>query len=128
MKIFDAFKNSRQLVEETDFLKIYKCLSENVEYRIIITKKIANKFSIIHCIDDYIAWEQVPRFWRLAGRRYGDRIPIYKFDKTTNIVSIFVVRGAPNGITGLDDGIFCCANNFDISCLNVMTYRRLKEL
>ncbi len=128
MKIFDAFKNSRELVEEAGSVKIYKCFSENVEYRIIITKKIANKFSIIHCIDDYIAWEQVPRFWRLAGRRYGDRIPIYKYDKNKNVVAIFVVRGIPNGITGLDDGIFRCANNFDISCLNVMTYRRFKKL
>ena len=108
-------------------MKIYKCVLNNKEYKIITTKKFANRHTIIHCIDDYIAWEQVPLIPRFAGRMYGDKVPVYKFDKDKNINLIFLVRGKPNGITGLDDGIFRCANNFDDNYISVMIYNRLKN-
>lgn len=128
MKLFDCFKTSKQFAEETKFVKIYKCVVDDKEYKIIITKKLANKYTIIHCVDDYVAWEQVPRIPRLAGKTYGDKVPLYKCERDKNITSIFVVRGKPNGFVGLDNGIFRCASNFDENYLNVMSYKRFKTL
>lgn len=126
MTFYQSFKIAGQLIETTDFVKIYKYIFKDEEYRIIITKRFATKHSIIHCIDDYIAWEQVPAIPRLAGKWYGDRIPIYKFDTKNNI--IFVVKGSPNGFVGLDEGIFHSANNFNKTSVNVMSFRRFKNL
>ncbi len=128
MKIFEAFKTSKELVKETEYLKIYKCICDDKQYKIIVTKNSANKHTIIHCIDDYIAWEQTPRLWHLAGKRYADKVPIFKFDTTDNVITLFVVKGKPNGITGLDEGIFRSANRFNDSSLNVIRYCRFKEM
>lgn len=127
MTFYQNFKKSRQLVNTTDFVKVYKCNHDDEEYRVIITKRFATKNTVIHCKDDYIAWEQIPTIPRLAGRWEGDRIPVYKFgDKTGN--TIFVVKGRPNSFVGLDEGIFHSANDFDKKSLNVMSIRRFKKL
>ena len=100
MKIFDDFKRSKELIDETDFVKIYKLVCDEKEYKIILTKRIANKRTVIHFVDRTILWEQTPWFPRLAGRYYGDKIPIYKFtDKPVN--TIFVLKGVPLADEGL---------------------------
>ena len=128
MKIYEKIKNSKQLIEETEYVKIYKCSFDNKEYKIVITKKRANRHTIIHCVNDCISWEQVPRVPLLAGRMYGDRVTIYKFNQDKKGGIIFIVRGKPNGITGLDSGFFRCADRFDDNYINVMSYRRFKFL
>ncbi len=126
MTIYQAFKKASKLSDSTNFVKIYKCTFDGEEYCIIVTKRFATKNTIIHCIDDHVAWEQVPAVPRLAGRWSGERIPIYKFNDKSNIV--FVVKGRPNVIVGLDEGVFRSANNFDKNNVNVMSYRRFKKL
>lgn len=128
MKTFKQFKTSKKFIEQTKFVEIYKCTINDKEYKIIFTKRIANKRTIIHFIDNTVYWEQVPYIWRLAGRQNGDKIPIYKFDTQKNSNIIFVVKGTPLGDEGLDDGIFRCADNFDENCINVMSYDRFKKL
>ncbi len=127
MEIFKQFKKSRNLIELTKFVKIYKCFLNDKEYKIIITKRVADKHTIIHCIDDNIVWEQVPALFNWGGKAPGKRIPLYKFINNNDTV-VFVIKGKPNGITGLDDGIFRCANNFQDKYINVMSYRRFKKL
>lgn len=127
MKLFEQFKKTKQLLDETEFVRVYKCISHNKEYRIVITKKRANFRSVIHCIDNYIAWEQVPFFFPQIVV-CGDRVPIYKFSEDKNVVTVFVVKGEPKGISGLDVGMFRSANRFDGSCVNVMSYSRFKEI
>ncbi len=127
MKLFDSFKSNKKLIIKTKFVNVYSvdCFDKN--YTIIISKKVANKRTVIHFIDDTISWEQVPRFWRLAGRRYGDKIPVYKFDgKTLN--TIFVVKGTPAGDEGLDNGIFRSPKKYDENFVNCMTYKKFKQM
>jgi len=105
MKIFECFKRSKELIDETEFVKVYKLIYGEKDYKIIITKRAANKHTVIHFINNMVCWEQIPRLFRLAGRQYGDKIPIYKFtDKPVN--TIFVLKGIPLADEGLDDGIF----------------------
>ena len=129
--MFEQFKKSKQLVEQTDFVKAYKFLYNEKEYKIIITNRIANNHTIIHFIDDTIYWEQLPRFHKLAGSMYGDRIAIYKFDtsvteKVKN--TLFVIRGTPLGDEGLYNGIFRGPKKYDENFVNCMTYKKFKKL
>lgn len=126
MKMFDCFKLSKELIDETEFVKVYKFVYDEKEYKIILTKQFANKYTIIHFTDNTVFWEQKPRFYRLSGRRYGDKVPIYKFDgKVLN--NIFVVKGAPLGDEGLDNGIFRSPKNYDEKFVNCMTYKKFKK-
>ena len=101
--IRDLPKKELSIDIEKGFVKSLKY--EEKEYTIIIPKKRANNKTIIHFIDNTICWEQIPRFPKLAGKQYGDRIPIYKFDaKVLN--TLFVLKGNPLGDEGLDNGIF----------------------
>ena len=54
MKIFDDFKRSKELIDETEFVKVYKLVCDEKEYRIILTKRIANKRTVIHFVDHTI--------------------------------------------------------------------------
>ena len=127
MKIFECFKLSRELIDETEFVKVYKLICEEKEYKIILTKWSANKHTVIHFIDNTVCWEQIPRLFRLAGRQYGDKIPIYKFtDKPVN--TIFVLKGIPLADEGLDDGIFRSRKKYDENFVKCMTYKKFKEM
>lgn len=127
MKLFNSFKENKELINQTEFIDVYSVRNDEKEYTIIIPKKIANKYTVIHFIDNTICWEQVPRFWRLSGRRYGDKIPIYKFDgKVLN--TLFVVKGMPGGDEGLDNSIFRSPKKYDESFVNCMTYKKFKEM
>lgn len=127
MKLYETFKKSGEPVETTEFVKIYKCVFNEEEFRIILPKRFATKNSIIHCIEDYVAWEQVPTIPRLAGQWNGEKTPIYKFSDKAKY-TVFVVKGHPGGFIGLDEGIFHSANRFDKNAVNVMSLRRLKKL
>ena len=126
MTIYEAFKKNGRLVGQTEFVKIYNVDFGGEEYKVIITKRIATKNTVIHCTNDSIAWEQVPTIPRLAGQWDGERIPIYKFNDKHNV--IFVVKGRPGSFVGLDEGFFRCANNFNKESINVMSYRRFKSI
>lgn len=128
MKLFDRFRAAKELVNETEFVKIYRCVWDGKEYRIILTKRRANRHTVIHCVNRDVAWEQVPLFPRNAGRNYGDKMPIYRYEDNADVVQLFVVKGRPNGFVGLDNGVFCCVDRFDEGCLNVMSYRRFKNM
>ena len=127
MKLYEAFKKYGRLVETTEFVKIYKCVFNGEEYHIVLPKRFATKNSVIHCIDNYIAWEQVPTVPRLAGQWNGEKKPIYRFGDKAKY-TVFVVKGHPNGFIGLDEGIFHSANRFDKNAVNVMSFRRFKKL
>lgn len=128
MRVFKEYKTSKRLIEKTKFVKIYKFILDDREYKIVLTRKYANKYSIIHCKDDRIVWQQITRFFNWGGKAVGTMDVIYKFVQDKNCVTLFVIRGKPNGITGLDDGIFRCANNFDDRYINVMSYKRFNSL
>ena len=126
MKIFEAFRISKELLEETEHFKVYKCFCDGKEYQILVTRKFANKKTVIHCLDDTVFWEQLPLFPKLQSQ--GDRVSIYKFDGNKKVITTFVIKGSPRIIEGLDDGVFRCADNFDDCALNIMTYGDFKEM
>lgn len=128
MNLYQRFQTQAQLCEETEFVKIYRLTVADTEYKVVVTKRRANGHTVIHCAGNRIAWEQVPRFPRFAGRNYGEKTPIYTAFPNKNCVTVFVVRGKPDGFVGLDDGVFRCADNFDAGCINVMSRRRFTRL
>ena len=128
MKLFNSFKTNKQLINQTEFVNVYSVKYEEKEYTIIIPKKRANNKTIIHFVDNTICWEQIPRFPRLAGRQYGDRIPIYKFDDNKFLNTIFVLKGVPLGDEGLDNGIFRSSKKYDENYINCITYKKFKEM
>ena len=128
MRLFDQFKHSKKLEYETEFVKIYRCVCDWKEYRIILTKKHANKFTLIHCIDSCISWEQMAVFSFLFSSRRRKPVPIYKELPDRNFETVFVVKGNPNAIMGLDSGIFGSANKYDPNKINVMSWARFKAM
>ena len=128
MKLFNSFKTNKELINQTEFVNVYSAKCDEKEYTIIIPKKRANNKTIIHFVDNTICWEQIPRFPRLAGRQYGDRIPIYKFDDNKFLNTIFVLKGVPLGDEGLDNGIFRSSKKYDENYINCITYKKFKEM
>ena len=127
MKLFEQYKTSKRLIEKTEFVKVYSLTFDGKEHKIVLANKFANDHSFIHCKDGHIVWQQAPRLnW--GGKMVGTKDTIYKFVEDKNCVTLFVVKGKPNEIIGLDDGVFRCADNFDETCLNVMSYREFKSL
>lgn len=128
MSIYKQFKKSKILVGETESLYIYKLFFEEKEYEIILTKRYATVRTSIECYDDVIAWFQGTMFTFPFGGFRRKSVPIYKYSKNNKAIKIFVINGKPGEINGLDAGIFRCASNFDVECLNVMSYNRFKKL
>ncbi len=127
MKLFNSFKLNKELINKTKFVNVYSVKSDDKEYTVIIPRKTANKKTIIHFIDDTICWEQIPRFPKNAGRQYGDKIPIYKFNEKV-LNTLFVVRGNPLGDEGLDNGIFRSLKKYNENFVNCMTYKKFKKM
>lgn len=130
MKLFNSFKFNKKLNSQKPFVNVYSVLHEGKEYTIIVTRKIANKLTRIKFVDNTVYWEQLPLFWRLSGKGYmcGDKIAIYKFNSEKNINTLLVVKGNPGGDEGLDAGIFRSPKKYDENFVNVMTYKRFKNL
>ena len=128
MTLYQLFQTEARLCEETECVKIYRMMVADKEYKVAVTNKRANGHTVIHCEHNRIAWEQAPLFPRFAGKNYGDKIPIFSAIPEKNCVTIFVVKGKPNGFVGLDNGVFRCADNFDENFINVMSWRRFVRL
>ena len=112
----------------TDKIGLVKFEYNNQHYEIYFTRQRANKYSIIHCKNNTIEWEQFPVLPRIMGRRYGERKPIISLAPSKEFVRIFVIMGKPNSIIGLDDGIFRSVHKYDENYINVMSEARFKEL
>jgi hypothetical protein len=111
-----------------DKVGLVKFEDDSKKYEIYFTRKRANKYSIIHCKNNTIEWEQFPVLPRIAGRRYGIREPIISIGSTKDCVRIIVILGKPNSIIGLDEGIFRSIHKYDENYVNVMSEARFKEL
>lgn len=112
--------------DKTRFVKVYSLKQDGKNYKIIITNRCANRRSIIHCIDNRIDWEQFPLLPRIWSGRLEDTKTIYKVEKPKNETVIFVIKGNPNGVTGLDDGLFRSVKKFDKNYINIMALKYFK--
>ena len=130
-KIYERFKELKKQCPRNwfmDKLGLVKFEDNNQKYEIYFTRKRANKYSIIHCENNTIEWEQFPVLPRIAGRIYGKREPLIRLTPSKEYIRIFVIMGKPNSITGLDEGMFCSVHKYDEHLINVMSQERLKDL
>ena len=127
MKLFESFKTNKELLLKTPFVYVYSVICNNKEYTVVLTRKIANKRTLLYFEDNTIYWEQTPRFPRLVGL-HGEKIPICKFDTTNIANTIFVVRGTPLGDEGIDNGIFRSLKKYDENFVNCVTFRKFKQM
>ena len=125
MSLYELFKNSKP-TEKTKFAKIYYLKDNDNKYKIILIKRRANRRSIIHCTDNLIEWEQFPLLPRIWGGRLANKTAVYKVEKPKNETVIFVIKGNPNGVTGLDDGLFRSVKKFDKNYINIMALKYFK--
>ena len=103
--------------------------SEGITYRVVVTKKRANKLSLIRCVNSTVVWEQIPFFYlRYNERGRGDVIDNIPVTIDKNTVTLFIIKGRPRDIWGLDEGIFRSAKNLDPSYINIMSKNKFKEL
>ena len=130
-KIYARFKELKNESPKNLFMDkigLVKFEDDNKKYEIYFTRKRANRYSIIHCKNNTIEWEQFPVLPRIAGRRYGIREPIIKLAPSKDCIRIFVIMGKPNSIIGLDEGIFRSIHKYDENYINVMSESRFKDL
>ena len=130
-KIYERFKELKKQYPRNWFMDkvgLVKFENENKKYEIYFTRKRANKYSIIHCKNNTIEWEQFPVLPRIMGRWCGIRETIISIAPTKECVRIVVIWGKPNSITGLDEGNFRSIHKYDENYINVMSKARFKEL
>ena len=127
-KLYDNYKKNRKNAEISEYLKAVTFNLDGEVYRVIYTKKRANRYSLIHLRDNSVVWEQFPIVPRLVGRYYGDKTTVARFNDKPECATIVVIKGRPGTITGLDEGIFRSAFRFDKGLINVMSEARFKEL
>ncbi len=127
MSLYKLLKTTKPC-ERTKYVKIYRFEKDSENYKIILSTRCANRRSIIHCIDEQIVWEQFPLLPRIWAARLGESLPIYKFEKPRKETVIFVIKGKPNGIIGLDDGIFRGIKKFDKDYINIISLQYFKTL
>ena len=125
---FEKFKDQSKSDWFMDKIGLVKFALEDKNYEIYFTRKRAKNYSIIHCKNNTIEWEQFPVFPRIVGRRYGIREPIISIAPTKECVRIVVILGKPNSIAGLDEGNFRSIHKYDENFINVMSEARFKEL
>ena len=125
---FVELKKQAQKDWFADKIGLVKFEYNNQHYEIYFTRQRANKYSIIHCKNNTIEWEQFPVLPRIMGRLYGEREPIISLSPSKELVRIFVIMGKPNSIIGLDEGIFRSIHKYDENYINVMSEARFKEL
>ena len=130
-EIYNCFKELKPISSKNGFMDkigLVKFDHNNKHYEIYFTRRRANKYSIIHCKNNTIEWEQFPILPRVVGRLYGKREPMINLAPSKDCVRIFVIMGKPNCITGLDEGIFRSASKYNERYINVMSEARFKEL
>ena len=130
-KIYSHFLELKKQCPRNCFMDkvgLVKFEVDNKKYEIYFPRKRANRYSIIHCKNITIEWEQFPVLPRIVGKMYGIREPIISIAPTKECVRIIVILGKPNSITGLDEGNFRSIHKYDENYINVMSESRFKEL
>jgi hypothetical protein len=128
-ELYNCFKENKKQTERfVDKVGLVRFTHGRKRYQIFFTRKRANRYSIIHCENNTVEWEQFPILPRIAGRLYGKREPVISLRPSKDYITIFVIMGKPRSITGLDEGDFRSVHKFDGKLINVMSEARFKEL
>ena len=128
-ELYNAYLSNRKnaLYEDNASTVEFEHGGEN--YRVIMTRKRANKLSLIRCSGRTVVWEQIPFLYlRYNERGRGEVIQNIPVAVDRGCITVFVIKGKPRSIWGLDEGIFRSANKFNKSFVNVMSEKRFKYL
>lgn len=127
--IYKSYLNNRKNAVSDKRTKTVLFDNEGITYRVIVTKKRANKLSLIRCVNDTVVWEQIPFLYlRYNERGRGDVIDNIPVTIYKNSVTLFIIKGRPRDIWGLDEGMFRSAKRLDASYINLMSEKKFKEL
>lgn len=77
MSLYRHFKNNKILLSQTRFVKVYSCCLDDKPYTIVVTRRPANKRTVLTCEGNRIVWEQIPALFNWGGSMHGERQPIY---------------------------------------------------
>jgi hypothetical protein len=107
------FINS-SIKQETEYLKIYFLHTEERLYKIIFTKRKANKRVKIHCTGNQIIWEHM---YPLGRSPLSVKTNICQPSSVIDVkmFCVFVISGKPDIICGLDDGIFSSVRMINVN-------------
>lgn len=112
--LYDAYKKFGKKIDETEFLNKYEFTYKNRRFVAYITKKKADKRSIIECVNNDIKWRQISKTPRLdgTGMLHGTTSLLARLTPDKDAVDLFIISGKPGDIRGLDDGIFRSARRY----------------
>lgn len=130
-ELYNCFKTCRSQYQKDWFMDkigLVKFECNGKKHEIFFTRKRANRYTIIHCKNNTVEWEQFPMLPKIAGNMHGKRDPMISIGLSKDCIRLFIIMGKPNSITGLDDGIFRSIHKFDEKFINVMSEARFKEI
>lgn len=112
--VYDAYKKFGEKIDETEFLNKYEFTYKNRRFVAYITKRRADKRSIIECVNNDIKWRQISKVPRLdgTGMMRGTTTLLARLTPDKDAVDLFIISGKPGEIRGLDDGIFRSARRY----------------
>lgn len=112
--VYEAYRKTATLTAEDELTKTYAFTFEDKRIEAIVTKKTANKHSIITCQNEEIYWKQLQPLYRLQGIHYtsGEETFFGKVRPASDgTYRLFIISGKPGSIGGLDDGFFRSARH-----------------
>lgn len=128
-ELYKAYLNNRKNAVSDKNTTSVSFEYDGQNYRVIMTRKCATRLSLIRCAARTVVWEQIPFLYlRYNERGRGEVIQNIPVAIDKGCTTVFVVKGRPRSIWGLDEGIFRSANKFDKCFVNVMSEKRFKKL
>lgn len=128
-ELYKAYLNNRKNAVSDENTKSVSFEHDGQTYRVIMTQKRANRLSLIRCVARSVMWEQIPLLYlRYNERGRGEVVQNIPVAVDKGCITVFVVKGKPKSIWGLDEGIFRSANKFDKDFVNVMSEKRFRQI
>lgn len=112
------------------FLIVNYFNKNGIDYKIGVTRKKANKRTRIHCKNNHVIWEQIYPLGRSPVSMETVICQPSSFMEKKRIC-VLVIAGKPDGISGLEEGVFLSAqslNGFATNKLYVMSEKAFSKL
>lgn len=113
LSLYDAYCHTAVKTEENANVILSDVGYGGKKYWIYVTKKKADKLTVITCRNNTVLWGQMPILPRLTGTQFLVPVDIFieRVRTARDRTTVFVISGKPGSIEGLDDGIFRSARH-----------------
>jgi len=121
LSLYETYENNKVVCEKSEYFIKYRFDYADQTIVVCISKKTAGKRTRIHCKENgTVFWEQLYPFGG-HGRPFKKTHPLGHFspEEGTNEWIFVVIKGMPDMISGLDEGIVCSSRSTKRSCRNV---------